>query len=1512
LEALAVTKFSLLSQGWQLKLVGSVAIVGTLFTAVGESVLAQIVPDNTLGAEGSVVTPNVNIQGILSDLIDGGATRGANLFHSFSELNVGEGRGAYFANPIGIENILTRVTGGNPSNIFGRLGVLGGANLFLLNPNGIVFGANSSVDIQGSLVVATAERIQLGDSGYFSATQPQTSSLLSVSPGALFFNAIANQPTSIINRGNLSTGKHLTLSAGNLDLQGQLQAGGDLTLQAQDTVKVRDTIASPFIATSGRNLTLQGNHSVDILALNHPQSKIQSGGNLSLVSDGDISGDAHFFSGGSLSMLTLAGTPVNFVSWFDPIIYANGDVLFGNYTGVALKVEATGSIQGGNIRITGAECAAGSPGCVGGIPTTDPDFATLTTRPSVILRAGLASVNTPSIPQNAGGTNFTATLGLPLGISVGDIDTSDSSGGNGGNIILSAAKGSITTGVLRSFSRSDVGNAGQGGAISLTATNDINITGDSYAYSLSFSGNAGQGGMISISTTNGSINTGNLSSDSCSDSGSTGNGGAIRLEAANDITIAGDVNSSSKAVNNADQGGAISLTAANDINLTGNLDSFSYSAQGNAGEGGAISLTTTNDINLTGDSYAYSLSSSGNAGQGGAISLTATNDINITGDSYAYSLSFSGNAGQGGMISISTTNGSINTGNLSSDSRSDSGSTGNGGAIRLEAANDITTKTLNTSTDLGSAGDISLISRNGGINTTGELDAYSKFINAGNGGRITLQAEDNITTVGMRSDGGTFGVSGDITITSETGTILVDDGEINSKNYGTLKGGDINITAIAGSIFLRNGTRLNASTERQGNAGNVIINATDTVSFDDSGAFSSVERGAEGNGGDINITTGSLSVTNGARLNAGTSGQGNGGKVIVNARERVFFDGFNGLPTAALSNVEPGAKGNSGGVSITTSSLLVTNGALLESRTRGQGNGGSVNINATDTVSFDDSGAFSSVERGAEGNGGDINITTRSLFVTEGAQLFSSTFGQGNGGTIKIQAEQLFMSSNAALITDVSTGGQGQAGDINLAVSGTIALTGGETAPTGESTRITLGVQPDGVGSGGNLYIRASSLVLRDGGIIKNSTQGQGNAGNIHINAEVADISGSVPSSGLPSGLFTSTDTISSAGNITIDSRTFRIADGAALSARSKGDGQGGNIRVNTSSFEAVNGGQLITTTFGRGQAGNIFVHATDRVTISSSAPNYTNRIAQFPKPISPLVANAITETGPNSGLFANTETNSTGNGGNIEIVTSNLNLTDSAQISASTSGRGRGGNLTINTGNLTATNGTIATSSQQSTGGDITITADRIRLFGDSDITTSVNQGAGGGGNIYLKAGSILAFDDSDILAFARDGRGGDVTLNTPAFFGENYRPAPPNTNPDRLENNNQVDINASGAVSGIITTPDTTFIQNSLTELPNNQIDTDRLLANSCIVRRNEPTRGSFFITGTGGLPQRPGDAQISTFPTVDIETLPSDGTPSNTQPNRPWQKGDPIVEPQGVYRLPNGKLVLSRECS
>jgi filamentous hemagglutinin family protein len=270
------------SWDWRLGLTGFLVIGGAIACTCDRS-LAQITPDATLGTERSVVTPNVNVKSQTADQIDGGAVRGANLFHSFSEFNVGNGQRVYFTNPTGIDNILSRVTGTNPSNILGTLGVNGGANLFLLNPQGIVFGPNAKLDIAGSFVASTANRLVFENGSMFSATNPQAPPLLTinVTPGLQYGS---NQPGAIRNAGNLSVGQNLTLAAGNLDLQGQLHAGRNLTLQALDTVKVRDSVTSPFIASAGGQLMVQGNQGIKLFALNHPDSGLFSGGDMVLRS----------------------------------------------------------------------------------------------------------------------------------------------------------------------------------------------------------------------------------------------------------------------------------------------------------------------------------------------------------------------------------------------------------------------------------------------------------------------------------------------------------------------------------------------------------------------------------------------------------------------------------------------------------------------------------------------------------------------------------------------------------------------------------------------------------------------------------------------------------------------------------------------------------------------------------------------------------------------------------------------------------------------------------------------------------------------------------------------------------------------------------------------------------------------------------------------------------------------------------------------------------------------------
>lgn len=119
---------------------------------------------------------------------------------------------------------------------------------------------------------------------------------------------------------------------------------------------MRDSLTAPTVIQAAGNLSIRGDQGIDILTLNHPDSGFQSGGNLSLVSDGVISGDAHFASGGNFSILNLSGQAGNLISLYDPIISSDGDVTFGSYTGVSLKVEAKGSITvNGDITITGPD-----------------------------------------------------------------------------------------------------------------------------------------------------------------------------------------------------------------------------------------------------------------------------------------------------------------------------------------------------------------------------------------------------------------------------------------------------------------------------------------------------------------------------------------------------------------------------------------------------------------------------------------------------------------------------------------------------------------------------------------------------------------------------------------------------------------------------------------------------------------------------------------------------------------------------------------------------------------------------------------------------------------------------------------------------------------------------------------------------------------------------------------------------------------------------------------------------
>src|SRR5262245_51559219 len=226
----------------------SSSLLLVLWLAVSQAqVRTTVTSDGTLG---TTVTPNGNVYKITGGTRPG---NGPNLFHSFERFSVGKEETASFTSQqAGIKHILSRVTGGQRSDLDGQLRTDGqlraeGAHLYLLNPSGVMFGPNTSLDVRGSFHVSTADYLHLADGARFFARLGENSTLSVAPPVA--FGFMGPTPAAITVQGSLLTvseGKTMSVVGGEIQVVGGQLVAPSGRVQIASVASSGEVLASPL------------------------------------------------------------------------------------------------------------------------------------------------------------------------------------------------------------------------------------------------------------------------------------------------------------------------------------------------------------------------------------------------------------------------------------------------------------------------------------------------------------------------------------------------------------------------------------------------------------------------------------------------------------------------------------------------------------------------------------------------------------------------------------------------------------------------------------------------------------------------------------------------------------------------------------------------------------------------------------------------------------------------------------------------------------------------------------------------------------------------------------------------------------------------------------------------------------------------------------------------------------------------------------------------------------------
>ncbi len=589
---------------------------------------AQVTPDNTLGRESSQVN---NVSDPNTQQIDGGAIRGENLFHSFQEFNINEGNTVNFSNPQGINHIFSRVTGNNPSNILGKLGVNGNADLFFLNPNGIIFGANSSLNVNGSFLGTSASSIDFADGTKFSAINTSNQPLLTISrPIGLSFE---QQPGTIINQSLYSFNPNrpsvgLTINPGKT----LALIGGDILFEAG------------FITSFGGRIELASAAADDFIGLSEINDQwilgydgLKQGQNIRLTKGFDLK--KNITTGSFILAFSENGNMVDVELFGRNIILDDVEIasvsLDGTPTG-NLTITALDTIELRNDRFDEQDQfpEKSTLGIVSGNNTQNAGEILIDTQKLIVGKGGqitgssFITIN-PETGEVLGafdGTNIKINASESLEIRDGGvIKTNSITDNDSSNINITSPKvivrnqGKITA-EATFFEILTTGEiitgTGEGGSINIVS-DSLEVTDNGSISSSAVS--SGNGGNINISTQDLTLqNDGEITVESTG----TGEAGNIEITAQ---SLFLDNNSSLAAKTTQSDGGNINLAVSGNIILE-NQSNITASV-GEAGNGGDININT--EFLIANPQENSDISANAEAGNGGNITIEATDVIGI-------------------------------------------------------------------------------------------------------------------------------------------------------------------------------------------------------------------------------------------------------------------------------------------------------------------------------------------------------------------------------------------------------------------------------------------------------------------------------------------------------------------------------------------------------------------------------------------------------------------------------------------------------------------------------------------------------------------------------------------------------------------------------------------------------------------------------------------------------------------------------------------------------------------